>query len=48
MKYLRFALALAAAVLGLRFLSDRIARHQSISPRFRSWINTEVHRINQR
>lgn len=48
MKYLRFALALAAVLLGLRFASDRIARHQSINPRFRSWINTEVHRINQR
>jgi hypothetical protein len=48
MKYLRFALALVAVFLGVRFMSDRLARHQSINPRLRSWINTEVHRINQR
>jgi len=48
MKTLALLLAVVAGLLGLRYLSNRIATHQQVLPPLLNRINTQVHRINQR
>ncbi|QLQ09294.1 MAG: hypothetical protein HZY75_01480 [Nocardioidaceae bacterium] len=47
MKLLAALGTLLAIALGLRYVSNRIATHQTILPSLVKRVNTQVHRINQ-